>query len=167
MSSVKSASELLAARDARQELLERALAAGRPALLFLSLNLPGPDKSPPGARLLFRCTFERIAESFPGSLLLTRERDALGDYALRALDVEPLAAKRLCVGIEESHAATRLVDLDIYAPGHGQVGRAALGLPPRPCLLCGEPAVDCMRSKRHPLTSVIAQAHALLTRPAP
>lgn len=167
MSSVKSASELLAARDARQRLLDRALAAGRPALLFVSLNLPGPDKSPPGARLLFRCSCERIAESFPGSLLLARERDALGHYALRVLDVDALAAKRLCVDIEHSNPAARLLDLDVYSPSRGQVGRAALGLPPRPCLLCGQPAVDCMRNKRHPLTSVIAQAHALLTRPAP
>ena len=54
MSSARFADKFLAARDGRQELLSRALGAGRPATLIVSLNLPGPDKSPAGATALFR-----------------------------------------------------------------------------------------------------------------
>lgn len=162
MSSVKSASELLAARDARQELLARALAAGRPALLFLSLNLPGPDKSPPGARSLFRWGCARIAESFHGSLLLATDCDALGPFALRALDADPLAVKRTCIAIEDAQPAARLLDLDVVAANGRQIGRASLGLAARRCLLCDEPAVDCMRSRRHAMGNVVARAHTLL-----
>ncbi len=162
MSSARFAGELLAARDARQELLTAALAAGRPAVLFLSLNLPGLYKVPPGADRLFAWGFERIAAAFPGSLLLAREADALGQFALRALDTDPVAAKRLCIGLEEALPAARLLDLDVHSPSAGQVGRGALGLPPRPCLLCQRPAVDCIRTKRHRCDQVVAEAHALL-----
>lgn len=162
MSSVRFASKLLAAREARQELLSRALSAGRPATLFVSLNLPGPDKSPPGATGLFRRGCEQIAETFHGSVLVTTDHDALGHFTLRVLDADPLAVKRLCIGIEESHPAGRLLDLDVYASETVQIGRASLGLPARRCLVCDQPAVDCMRTRRHAGGEVIAKTHELL-----
>ncbi|MBT9521355.1 MAG: citrate lyase holo-[acyl-carrier protein] synthase [Dechloromonas sp.] len=162
MSSARFADKLLAAREARQELLCRALSAGRPATLFVSLNLPGPDKSPPGATGLFRRGCAQIAEAFPGSLLLATDRDALGHFALRVVDADPLAVKRLCIELEQSHPAGRLLDLDVYASETVQIGRASLGLPARRCLLCDQPAVDCMRTQRHAIGEVIAKAHELL-----
>ena len=162
MSSARFAGSLLAARDARQALLTRALGAGRPATLFVSLNLPGPDKSPPGATALFRRGCAEIAETFPGSLLVAAERDALGHFALRVLDADPLAVKRLCIAIEESQPAARLLDLDVYAAEGVQIGRAHLGLPARRCLVCDQPAVDCMRTRRHAVDNVITIAHELL-----
>ena len=162
MSSARFAASFLAAREARQELLSRALSAGRPAMLFVSLNLPGPDKSPPGATALFRWGGAQIAATFPGSLLVTAGCDALGHFALRVLDADPLAVKRLCIGLEESHPAARLLDLDVYSSKTGQIGRSSLGLPARRCLLCDQPAVDCMRVKRHPYAELIGKAHDLL-----
>lgn len=162
MSSARFAGKVLAAREARQELLSRALSAGRPATLFVSLNLPGPDKSPPGATWLFRRGCAQIAETFPGSLLLATDRDALGHFALRVVDADPLAVKRLCIAIEESHPAARLLDLDVYSAQTVQIGRAKLGLPARRCLVCDQPAVDCMRTRRHAAGEVITLAHELL-----
>ena len=164
MSSARFADKFLAAREARQELLSRTLSAGRPATLFVSLNLPGPDKSPPGATWLFRRGCAQIAEAFPGSLLLATDRDALGHFALRVVDADPLAVKRRCIAIEESHPAARLLDLDVYASETVQIGRTSLGLPARRCLVCDQPAVDCMRRNSHALDDVIAKAHALLAR---
>jgi holo-ACP synthase len=158
----KQTTKFLAAREARQELLSRALGAGRPATLFVSLNLPGPDKSPPGATTIFRRGCAQIAETFHGSLLVAADCDALGHFALRVLDADPLTVKRLCIVIEESHPAARLLDLDVYASETLQIGRADLGLPARRCLVCEQPAVDCMRVKRHPFDEVIAKAHELL-----
>ena len=162
MSSVRFASKLLAAREARQELLSRALSAGRPATLFVSLNLPGPDKSLPGATELFRRGCAQIAEAFRGSVLVTADHDVLGHFALRVLDADPLAVKRLCIAIEESHPAGRLLDLDVYASETVQIGRASLGLPARRCLVCDQPAVDCMRTRRHAIGEVIAKTHEFL-----
>jgi holo-ACP synthase CitX len=162
MSYDKFVGNLLAAREARQELLSGALSAGRPATLFVSLNLPGADKAPPGATGLFHQGCERIADTFPGSMLLAADRDFLGHFALRVVDADPRAVKQLCIGIEESHPAARLLDLDVYSAAGQQVDRASLVRPARRCLLCARPAVECIRARRHPYPEVIAKAHDLL-----
>jgi holo-ACP synthase len=162
MSSAKFASKLLAARDARQEALAQAWRPGQPATLFLSLNLPGAEKSPPGAAALFSWMRGELGRTFPGLAWLASARDALGPYALAGLASAPLAAKRICIGLEEKHPSARLIDLDVYAGSGKQIDRASLALPARRCLVCTRPAVDCIRAKRHPFDEVIGKAHELL-----
>ena len=151
----------LAARDARQEVLERELGGGR-TLVALSLGVPGPDKSPPGARALFAWACQASAEAFPDARLLARREDALGPFALWAVTIEARSAKLRCVALESSRPAARLVDLDVYARDGAACDRAALGLPPRACLCCGEPARECIRLGRHPFPELVARARALL-----
>ena len=51
-SSARSRRSYLDARDSRQDALAWALGRGHPATLFLALNIPGGDKTPPGAEAL-------------------------------------------------------------------------------------------------------------------
>ncbi|MDR2452320.1 MAG: citrate lyase holo-[acyl-carrier protein] synthase [Candidatus Accumulibacter sp.] len=154
--------EVLGARDRRQEALLRALDAGYPATLLVSLNIPGGEKTPPGAEAFFSWMESRITGKFPAAARLAASRDALGPYLLLGLAGDPLSVKRECVGLETAHPASRLIDLDVHTPDGGQIGRARLGLPARPCLVCRRRAVDCIRAKRHDLRAVVARAHALL-----
>ena len=135
---------------------------GHPTVLFLSLNVPGADKAPKGAVGLFSWALREILAMCPPFVSLAVSQDALGHFAIVASGREPLEVKRLAVALEASHPAARLVDLDVYR-GAEQIGRGELGLPARPCLLCDQPAVDCMRQKSHPQHEVIAKAHELLT----
>ena len=89
-----------------------------------------------------------------GSVLVAADCDALGHFALRVLDADPISVKRLCIGLEESHPAARLLDLDVYASETVQIGRASLGLQARRCLVCDQSAVDCMRSRRHSIAAL-------------
>lgn len=173
MSSDKFAAELLAARDRRQAALGAVLQGAAPATLCLALNIPGPDKMPPGAPAVFAWALRAAMLHFPGLRLHLRDHDALGPYAIATLTDDAERAKRRCLAIEDSHPVARLVDLDIYvgesAPGGAaefpplrQVDRKSLGLPARPCLVCAEPAVDCMRRRRHPYPELIGHAHELL-----
>ncbi|HET9554493.1 MAG TPA: triphosphoribosyl-dephospho-CoA synthase [Anaeromyxobacteraceae bacterium] len=153
---------LLAARDARQALLERHReAGGGRALVALSLAIPGSEKAPPGARPLFDWALGAARAALPGARLLHRGDDALGPLALLAADADPAAAKRACVAVEEARPAARLVDLDVYADG-AQVDRSVLGLSQRGCLACGAPARECIRAGRHRPEEVVARARALL-----
>ncbi len=154
--------DLLAARDARHALLVGHAAAGHPALVAAALHLPGGEKAPPGASSLFRWALDRLVRTLPQTSPLHLGDDALGPFALLASGAEPAAAKAACVAVEAAHPAARLVDLDVYAPGGVAVDRAALGLAPRPCLLCQAPAHECIRLRRHPLDAVVARARALL-----
>jgi holo-ACP synthase CitX len=103
-----------------------------------------------------------LSISFPSLVFPAVTFDALGPYAITGLDIEPLAAKRRCIVLEASHPAARLIDLDIYSAAGIQVDRACLDLPRRTCLLCSQPAVECIRAKRHSLDQVVRKVHALL-----
>lgn len=152
---------LLAARDRRQALLERLFPAPFPTALMLSLNLPGDEKSGERAEKLFAWGERALAAALP-ALLVLRERDALGPFALYHSPLAPAEAKRLAMGVESGHPAGRLLDLDIFDASGAPLGRAALGLPPRSCLLCAEPALSCIRVKRHTSRALQVQAQAVI-----
>jgi holo-ACP synthase CitX len=156
---------LLAARDARQALLDRHRPPPGQSLLAVSLNVPGPDKEPPGALPLLAWALARACLALPGVRPLHSRGDAAGPFALLAVGAGPEVAKRACLAIEVALPAARLVDLDVYGPDGRQLDRAALGLPPRPCLLCAEAARDCIRAGRHAPGAVLERARALLADP--
>ena len=166
MSSARSVNDWLEARDRRQEALIRALQEkNRETLLTLSLNIPGADKTPPGAERLFAWALKAVHKIGPFEVpctLIAETRDALGYFALVRCAEAPLSAKQKAVALETSHPVARLLDIDVYRPSGEQIGRREIGLPARTCLLCDEAAVDCMRAKRHDPDEVIARAHELL-----
>jgi len=153
---------LLAARDARQALLDAHRPAPGQALLAVSLNVPGPEKEPPGALELFAWAVARACVALPGVRPLHSQGDAAGPFALLAVAAPPGEAKRICLSIEAERPAARLLDLDVHGEDGRAVDRSALGLPPRACLLCGEPARECIRAARHPLADLQAKVRTLL-----
>ena len=158
----KSRRSYLDARDNRQDALAWALGRGHPATLFLALNIPGGDKTPPGAEALFLWMLNQLPAVLPGIVESSKFHDVLGPYAILGLDADPKMVKEACVHLETGHPSSRLIDLDVYSPDGQQVDRNALGLPGRTCLVCDQPAVDCIRAKRHSLHTVIHRVHELL-----
>lgn len=152
----------LDARDRRQDGLAQHLSQGHPATIFLSLNIPGSEKSPPGAKALYHRLLGELAATFSGLRVLRTASDLLGPYAVIAVDLDPTAVKKRCIILETAHPAARLVDLDVYAADGAQIGRRELALPARACLVCRAAAVDCMRGKHHAPDEVIARAYDLL-----
>ncbi|NLI95883.1 MAG: hypothetical protein GX436_04080 [Synergistaceae bacterium] len=61
---------------------------------------------------------------------------------------DPIRLKQECLALEEALSWGRALDLDVRVQS-GNIGREALGLPPRTCLLCGEEAKACNREGRH------------------
>ena len=187
--------ELLAARDARAATIQR-LVAGLPAgqcLVCASLNSPGPKKNPPGAEaLLLRArqglrgqlmaegrdalgpwmgivVWREASRWRGGSGQVWREarwRGGSGQVWREASASRPKGIKQWCVEIEEATPAGRLLDLDVFTRDGRQVDRASLGLPPRRCLVCNEPAVDCMRARRHDSDDLENAVEGLLRRDA-
>lgn len=162
MSCAVSGSEILEARDARHARLLAALAAGAPSTLFLSLNVVGEEKTPPGAAPLFAWGAARLAILLPGLREVHRATDRLGPFALFLGGWAPVLAKEAAIALEEESPAARLLDLDVYDGGGNPVGRRELGLPPRRCLLCEEAAADCMRLSRHDRHLLRARTDELL-----
>lgn len=163
-SSEKFARSLLETREHRQDSLARIVREAHPAVVFFSLNIPGPEKSPPGVAALHDWMMGELTMVFPGLSVREQGSDLLGPYAIVALDVEPYAAKKRCMLLEAMHPSARLVDLDVYSPTGVQIDRGAFGAPARACLLCAHQAAECIRLKRHRLDEIIERTHELLAR---
>ncbi len=158
---------LLQARDARQEDLLRLLRRGGAAsVLCLGVNVPGPRKLRPGVSRLVRGALEALARTIPLEPRVSRT-DPLGPFLLAESSAPPEQLKRAALALEEGLPAGRLLDLDVYRPDGTQADRAALGLPPRPCLVCPQPAMDCMRLGRHGEADLLHRVDALLAPLAP
>jgi len=164
MSCVRLQADILAARDAREAALAQVLAraVGTGSIVFVSTALPGPCKAPPGSDALFGWGLAELAGRFGRMETWVRDQDTLGPYAILGAAEPADAVKLACIAIEDSRPAARLLDLDVYDADGSRLGRTGFGAPPRACLLCNHPAVDCMRLHRHPLDKVIDHAHRLL-----
>ena len=152
---------LLAARDERQALLDSLFPAGAPTTLMLSLNLPGTRKTGAPARRLFDWGERALLAALP-ALPLLRGSDQLGPFGIYRSEGDPREAKRRAIGVESGQPAGRLLDIDIYDASGRQVDRSGLGLPPRGCLVCPEPALSCMRAGRHDSDALMARAQELI-----
>jgi holo-ACP synthase CitX len=150
----------LHARDARQQVIDRASDEGG-TVIFASTSVPGAEKGPPGLDAIFLGACERLESRLEASLL-ERGRDVLGPWALFCTWRAAADAKRAAVEIETARPSSRLLDLDVYDSGR-QVDRASLGLPPRTCLVCSRPAVECIRIKRHEAGELNDAVRALLS----
>lgn len=162
MSYAKLKSELLAARDRRHAALLQALGHDGRATLFLSLALPGADKTPAGALHLFAWARQEAAAACGGLAGLREGFDRLGPFAILGSAMEPAPLKQICVGLEAIAPFARLIDADVYDPQGVAADRAALGLPPRSCLVCEAPARECIRLGRHDGAELSRRVHELL-----
>jgi holo-ACP synthase CitX len=162
MSYARLRSELLAVRDAREALFGSILTPATTTVIFVSTAMPGPRKSPAGSDALFHWGITRLVDRSDGCRLIHTASDRLGPYAILTATAEPHAVKRECVSIENEQPAARLLDLDVYGLDTKRIGRVEVGELPRPCLLCTEPAVDCIRLKRHPMEALLERVHHLL-----
>ena len=54
-----------------------------------------------------------------------------------------------------------MLDIDVMDCQGEPVGRAALGLPPRRCFVCGEAAALCVSRKIHPKAEIDARVEQL------
>jgi holo-ACP synthase CitX len=162
MSSARLRSEILAARERRSGLIGERLGFGRGAALFLSLNIAGVDKRPSGTGGLFSWAMDLISGEFPEAEKPVTGDDPLGPFALFSMNREPLYVKLCCIRLEGLTPASRLLDLDVFFGDGRRVGRSQLGMEPRPCLLCPQPAVECIRLKRHPYMEITGKTDELL-----
>jgi holo-ACP synthase len=163
MSYAELRSSILAARERRQEQLDERISGGYAATVFLSLNISGENKNPPGASALFSWALRSILAEFPDTGNPVQGSDPLGPYAVIALNQAAVEVKRRCIVLENTNPFARLIDLDVYCANGRPVDRAKLGMPPRPCLLCRLPAVECIRLQRHGATELAWRRDELLS----
>ncbi len=158
--------EMLNAREMRRRLQDQLLDAHKKPLICLTLNIPGPVKVLPGVPDAFETGRGRIETILQKHRIPTLRSEAVraktGYEAFYCIDASAEAAKALMISIEDADRLGRLFDIDVLRADGVKVSREELGFPPRRCLLCGEPAHVCSRSRRHSVAELTAEIRRIL-----
>lgn len=162
-----SLNEMLDAREARAAAQQQLLAAHSAPLVCLTLNIPGPVKVldlvpqafEEGLKQITQCLKEKHIQ-----ILEQREsREKTGYEALCSVDGDPMELKAMMTAIEDSGRLGRLLDIDVIRTDGEKVSRRDLGCPPRTCLLCGNAAQVCGRSRSHSVAELVAEIRNILS----
>lgn len=159
--------EMLEAREKRAWRQRELLRRGRTIICF-TMNIAGPIKNSPligsgydlGKRLLLgQLDVAGVAVSD-----FEEVREKTGNECILLADAEPLAVKAITAELEDHAPIGRLFDMDVLRPDGSKVERQELGLPGRKCLLCGESAQVCARSRKHSVAELQAKTREILQK---
>jgi len=159
--------QLLASRDARAA-HQQALLEAWPGhtLICLTVQFPGPVKRSASSLVVGGAAVAALLDEFGADVRYTQIRDLETGYeAYLLVPLPALQVKKACCGIEDSHPLGRLMDIDVLtsAPPPGRLlDRAAVGLPPRRCLLCDRPARYCMRAHTHTTEALLRKIDGMV-----
>lgn len=160
-----SLTEMLEAREKRAWRQRELLKLGKTMICF-TMNIAGPIKNSPligsgydlGKRLLLgQLDVAGVAVSD-----FEEVREKTGNECILLADAEPLAVKAITAELEDCAPIGRLFDMDVLRPDGSKVERQELGLPGRRCLLCGESAQVCARSRKHSVEELQAKTREIL-----
>lgn len=158
--------QMLYARERRAATQKELIAQFHKPLISLTLNIPGPRKVlchvPEAFLLACDSVNDLLAKEGISVLKETIIKEDTGYEACYCVDGEALAIKKLMVYLEDNHQLGRLFDLDVLTGEGDKISREELGFPPRRCMLCGENAHVCSRSRKHSVTELIAYINTIL-----
>ena len=173
--------DLLDSRENRvnhqKELLEQYPGS---TLISMTLNIPGPVKDRPEYRKALETGLHRLKTMFNFRAILHEEFRPLitGPEGYLVVNGDPMTIKKAAVAAEEADALGRLFDMDVLVIGDAAVpdekghysltdirsiSRDQLGAEPRKCLLCGENAKACARSRAHSMDDLLSKINEILS----
>lgn len=165
-----SLSDMMDARELRASIQNHLLNTYKLPLICLTLNIPGPHKVFPGVLNAYELGCKRICQTLEKEALTivfqTERREKTGYEAFFAVDSNAKNLKQLMVSIEDHTRLGRLFDIDVLDTGGKKLSREESGLPVRTCLLCGQPAHVCSRSRTHSVEELISRIKAMLKEEA-
>ncbi|MCI1890532.1 MAG: citrate lyase holo-[acyl-carrier protein] synthase [Schleiferilactobacillus harbinensis] len=152
---------VLANKDARVAWQDKLMAEyPEDTILASKLNIPGPIKNNDQLEHLFATGVAQLAQLFPATALKTETtwHKPTGPEAFWVVDMPVAEAKQIAVQFEDDFALGRLFDVDALTATTQErpLSRQDLGFAARRCLICGRPAKDCARSRRHSVAELQA-----------
>lgn len=156
--------DMLQARESRAARQAELLRRYNKPLICFTMNIAGPVKDSPSIRRGFQMGLRHLEQ-----LLAVEKMDCLhrlpvrentGWEELLVVDAPADAIKALTTQLEEASPLGRLFDMDVLDPSGKKLERPL----PRRCLLCGERAQVCARSRTHSVAQLQEKTHALLAQ---
>ena len=179
--------ELLESRDRRFAFQQELLSRFKLPLISFMANIPGPVKKSSLSEEIFEAGLAAVRKAFAESIRFEEvRRPDTGCEGFFVVDLVPEQVKRRTCTLEDGSPLGRLWDFDVHCPSYApdaerncracadwctfaenlrcagtQISRRQLGLPERRCLICGGPAPECARSRRHSVAELLAKISAL------
>jgi len=157
--------DMMQAREARffmqQTMLARYPGA---ALVCLTMNIAGPVKTTPAIERAFLWGMDHVRAVLAGVNLLFEAdiHEKTGPEAVFVFLGDAKEVKRRLCLLEDGCQMGRLLDIDVIRPDGTKISRTEIGLPARKCLLCGEDAPVCARSRAHSVKELFSCAHEMI-----
>lgn len=136
-------------------------------ILSLGMNIPGPVKTSPVVTLAFREGMKQLEHLLSENLAVIKEKIILAEhagyaavYCIEGIDAAEL--KKYTIVLETTHVLGRLYDLDVCDEQGQAVSREQAGIEPRRCLLCGNDAKVCGRSRTHTVLELQKKVFGML-----
>lgn len=158
--------EILNARENRVKIQQKMLQKAPTCLLSFTLNIPGPVKVFTYTKWAYEVGSSIISKGVSllnGDVLEQFEaKNETGWEGFFALNLPPEEIKTYLLEQEEHHPLGRLFDFDVLRTDGSKLSRQELGFPERTCLLCGNPAFLCGRSRTHSAQELLAKEIELM-----
>lgn len=147
--------------------IQSQMGEGTAVVVSLGMNIPGPVKCSPSIFRAFcagQAELEKEIEGLNGKILRKERIEETAGYAAVYLveNVDGYDLKKMAVKLEESHVFGRLWDIDIVGKDGTALSRAMAGAERRKCLICGEDAKICGRSRRHSVPELQNRVRGIL-----
>lgn len=158
--------DMMEARERRAALQRRLLRAHGAPLVCLTMNIAGPVKVTRDVERAFENALEALEAQFmrEGSVRAREQVRAFTGFeaffVVAGISVQTL--KRLMCEVEDESPVGRLLDADVIGLDGEKLSRADVGLPVRRCLLCGEEAPLCARSRAHSAQALFERAGEII-----
>ena len=156
-----SMAKILDARENRVQIQQEMLQKSPSCLLSFTLNIPGPVKVFPYTKWTYEVGISIILKGISllnGVIIEQKEvKKDTGWEAFFTLNLHPEDMKTYLLEQEEQHPLGRLFDFDILRADGSKLSRQELGFWERTCLLCGNPAFLCGRSRTHSAQELLAK----------
>ncbi len=157
--------DMMQAREARFFMQQTMLARYPGAsLVCLTMNVAGPVKTTPRIERAFSWGMDGIRAVLAGEKLLFEAdiHEKTGPEAVFVFGGDAAEIKRRLCLLEDSCAMGRLMDIDVIKPDGEKIARTEIGLPARKCLLCGQDAPVCARSRAHTVGELFERTHSII-----
>lgn len=156
-----SMAKILDARENRVQIQQEMLQKSPSCLLSFTLNIPGSVKVFPYTKWTYEVGISIILKGISllnGVIIEQKEvKKDTGWEAFFTLNLHPEDMKAYLLEQEEQHPLGRLFDFDILRADGSKLSRQELGFLERTCLLCGNPAFLCGRSRTHSTQELLAK----------
>ncbi len=156
--------QILESRENRAALQKTLMEKYERPLVCFTVIMPGRVKRNRQTDIIYRAGVKAIRQELSGYIVNFSHKDLLtGPEAYFSIDeMTPEYIKKQMIRIEERHFLGRVMDIDVLSAPGKPLSRADLGLPPRKCLFCDQPAAVCVRTRAHPAGELRAYVEDLV-----